>query len=144
MDFDYIRVETEDTYGISRSNFLTKECFLKEKSKGIPFPLPCLALTPALDMVEDTGYTEEVNACDGFLYPDLTTLKTLPWLPDTASVFGDLRTKHNDPCSPFVGISTRALCKQALEKLETLGYSLFAAYEYEFHPFDLKTKKRTL
>lgn len=74
----------------------------------------------------DTGYP------DIKLLPDLSTLSLMPWEPNTASVICDMFTVHGEP----LNLSPRSLLRAAVAKSESLGYTPYAAYEFEFFILD--------
>jgi glutamine synthetase len=74
----------------------------------------------------DKGYGDFV------LKPDLTTLRTLPWLEGTALVLADvLDHGHRD-----VAHSPRAMLKRQVDRLASKKLRAFGASELEFYLFD--------
>ncbi len=70
----------------------------------------------------DTGYG------DFELVPDLSTLRTLPWHPNSALVFADLRLATGGP----VTASPRQILRRQRERLAERGWSAVAGTELEF------------
>jgi len=142
MTYNYVHVEVIDTYGISRGLIISKEHFDRNSVRGIPLAMcGAVAMTPRGELVGSTGTELAIGYSDSFFYPDLATLKTLPWSNDYASVFGDFRMKANDGTSDHVPACSRGILKNALEKLNTMGLSIYGSYEYEFYLYDLATMK---
>ncbi|PLX35927.1 MAG: glutamine synthetase [Hyphomicrobiales bacterium] len=88
-----------------------------------------------IDMEPVPGYTA-ANWAKGYgdfvMKPDLSTMRTIPWLEGTALVLCDILDHHHEdlPHSP------RAMLKKQLARLEALGMSAFFASELEFYLFD--------
>jgi len=136
----YVRIEVCDTYGISRGVLTTKQFCEKHLEKGLSMVTAgTLALTPASDIVDGSGVQSSVGYCDSYFYPDISTLMMLPWLPNTASILGDMRMAANDKNSQPAFACSRGILKDALKKLNDLGLSIYGAYEYEFYLSDLST-----
>ena len=74
----------------------------------------------------DTGYGDMV------MKPDLSTLRLIPWLPNTALAMADL---HWDDGSP-VAVSPRAILRRQLDRLSGRGLVADVATELEFIVFD--------
>ena len=66
------------------------------------------------------------------LVPDLTTIRRLPWLPNTPVVICDPMHPDGSP----VAFAPRQILKHQLERLEGLGATIQAATELEFYLFD--------
>src|SRR6185312_11782180 len=73
----------------------------------------------------DTGYG------DFEMVPDLSTLRTVPWLPGTALVLADLQWADGRE----VAASPRQILRKQLQRLEKRGMSANAATELEFIVF---------
>jgi glutamine synthetase len=74
----------------------------------------------------DTGYGDTV------MRPDLSTLRLVPWLPDTALVIADVGWGDGSP----VTVSPRAILGRQLDRLAERGLVAYAATELEFIVFD--------
>jgi glutamine synthetase len=74
----------------------------------------------------DTGYGDTV------MKPDLSTLRLVPWLPDTALVIADVGWGDGSP----VTVSPRAILRRQLDRLAERGLAAHAATELEFIVFD--------
>jgi len=144
MDYKYIRLEIADTYGISKGKVVTKEFYDQHIFKGLAMNmLSIIGESSACEVVEDTGLAE-IGYPDFFFYPDVKTLKVLPWLPCTATVLGDARICPSNENSAHLSTCSRGILKNAIEKLSNIGLSIFGAFEYEFHLYDLETNEMIL
>ena len=74
----------------------------------------------------DTGYGDMV------MRPDLSTLRLIPWLPNTALVIADLGRVDGNP----VTVSPRAVLRRQLDRLGERGLVADVATELEFIVFD--------
>lgn len=70
---------------------------------------------------------------DFALQPDMSTLRRIPWLEGTALVLCDVVNHHTNK---DVEHSPRAILKQQVAKLASLGMQAFMASELEFYLFD--------
>jgi glutamine synthetase len=96
----------------------------KDTGNNYAIPLWSPSGLPSLDAL--------LGAQDMVMVPDPATWLVPPWLDGTGWLLCDLRTTAGEP----IGISTRALCHGAAERLANLGYSLTAGLELELHLFD--------
>ncbi len=74
----------------------------------------------------DTGYGDTV------MRPDLSTLRLVPWLPNTALVIADVGWGDGSP----VTVSPRAILRRQLDRLAERGLVAQVATELEFIVFD--------
>ena len=63
--------------------------------------------------------------------PDLTTLRTIPWLEQTALVLCDLVDESGEP----VEVSPRRILQRQLERAASMGYTINCGTELEFYLF---------
>ncbi|MBT8079391.1 MAG: glutamine synthetase family protein [Gammaproteobacteria bacterium] len=70
---------------------------------------------------------------DFVLNPDLSTLRRIPWLDGTALVLCDILDHHAHAELPH---SPRAMLRQQISKLASLGMQAMMASELEFYLFD--------
>jgi glutamine synthetase len=70
---------------------------------------------------------------DFVMKPDLSTLRTLPWLEKTALVLCDLQDHHTHEDLPH---SPRGILKRQVARLKERGYLAYFASELEFYLFD--------
>jgi glutamine synthetase len=70
---------------------------------------------------------------DFVMKPDLSTIRTLPWLEKTALVLCDLQDNHTHEDLPH---SPRGILKRQVARLKERGYLAYFASELEFYLFD--------
>jgi len=93
-------------------------------------------LTTDMEMEPISGYAFanwELGYGDFHLVPDLNTLRIADWLEKTALVICDL---EDDKIHAPVSVAPRSILKAQIEKVQTLGYSRFAASELEYYLFE--------
>lgn len=92
-------------------------------------------LATDLEMATPDGYAStswETGYGDYVMKPDLTTLRTVPWLEGTAMVLCDILDHHHH--QPITH-SPRAILKKQVARLEALGFTAKMATELEFFLF---------
>lgn len=93
-------------------------------------------LATDLEMATPDGYAAsswESGYGDYVMAPDLTTIRTLPWLEGTAMVLCDILDHHTHEPVPH---SPRQMLKQQVARLKKLGYDAMMATELEFFLFE--------
>jgi len=140
-DYKFVRLETPDSYGISRGIQVTRRHFKKSQSFSLVIAA-ANGLTPSSAIVDGSGVQSSIGFRDAFFYPDLTTFKVLPWSPETATVLADYRIAANDESSEYVPTCSRGILKKAVNELKKIGLSIYGAYEYEFHLYNQATGKQ--
>jgi len=75
----------------------------------------------------DKGYGDFV------MKPDMSTLRRIPWLEGTALVLCDVLDHHTHA---DLAHSPRAILRQQIKRIESLGMQAFMASELEFYLFD--------
>ncbi len=122
----FVRFEFCDFHGICRSKEIPVTSGIEERlEEGIQFAVPTFTLDLQGNVVDDTGYGEEVDFKDMIAKPDLSTFSVLPWQPDTAKVICDLYMDGK----PLSACSRRVLREVA----ENSKYTPVAAGELEFY-----------
>jgi glutamine synthetase len=98
----------------------------------------CCNYLLAVDMEMTTvpGYKTsswEKGYGDYVMKPDLSTLRTLPWLPGTALVLADMleHDTHEE-----VRVSPRAILKAQVARAKAMGFDAMMATELEFYIFE--------
>jgi len=89
-----------------------------------------------IDMEPVPGYAVanwEKGYGDFVLKPDLTTLRSLPWLEGTALVLADVLDHHHHE---DIRHAPRAVLKKQIARLSAMKMSAFFASELEFYLFD--------
>ena len=108
---------------------MTSTLLTKDTSHRTVFPV--WSDGGGLDMPEMTG------AGDFLMVPDPTTFQILPWVERTGWMQCDIYY----PDGRAVPFCTRALCRNALNELSSLGFGLIAGLEVELHLFNLEDPK---
>ncbi len=80
---------------------------------------------------------EMAGAGDIIMVPDPATFQILPWVENTGWMQCDIYFPSGEP----VAFCTRALCRNALEKLSSAGFDLAGGLEVEFHLFGMEDPK---
>jgi glutamine synthetase len=92
-------------------------------------------LATDMEMFTVDGYTStswSAGYGDYVMRPDMTTLRLLPWLEGTAMVLCDLYDHHTHAEVPH---SPRAILKQQINRLQSMGLKSMVATELEFFVF---------
>ncbi len=93
-------------------------------------------LATDLEMATPDGYAStswETGYGDYVMAPDLTTLRTVPWLEGTALVLCDVLDHHTHAPVPH---DPRAILKKQVARLRDLGFDAMMATELEFFLFE--------
>ena len=140
-DIKLVRIECEDTHGVSRGFTIDVDFFLNQLEEGIPITKSIYAFkVNRVDVIPDTGIMEEITYANAAMYPDITTFKVLPWEYQIASVLSDVRIENGNPNSSYLPVSPRAICKVQLNKLKSIGIRLYGSFEFEFYLLSKQTK----
>ncbi len=79
---------------------------------------------------------EDISTSDLFLFPDPTTLSAMPWRPEPGCVI-KFNCDIKRPDGSIYPSDSRNILKQAIKKLNKLGYSAKIGAECEFYLFKL-------
>ncbi|KEJ95524.1 glutamine synthetase [Pseudosulfitobacter pseudonitzschiae] len=93
-------------------------------------------LATDLEMATPDGYAStswQTGYGDYVMAPDLTTLRTVPWLEGTALVLCDVLDHHTHAPVPH---DPRAILKKQVARLRDLGFDAMMATELEFFLFE--------
>ncbi len=93
-------------------------------------------LATDLEMATPDGYAAsswEKGYGDYIMAPDLTTIRTLPWLEGTAMVLCDILDHHTHDPVPH---APRQVLKKQIARLSALGFDAMMATELEFFLFE--------
>lgn len=141
-NIELVRVECEDTNGVSRGFTLDVNYFLRQVNGGVPISISIYGFkVNGCEVIPDTGVMGEIGFANGAMYPEIKTFKVLPWEPNVASILSDVRNDNGNPKSRLVPMSPRTMCKVQLEKLKSLGIQLFGAFENEFYLLSKETRQ---
>lgn len=131
-----VRVLFADQHGVLRGKAIAVSSLASAFERGVGVPASLLhkdtGNTYAIGLWERTG-NPVLDALVGVqnivLRPDPSSLRLLPWAAGTAVVLSDLETLDGLP----IGLSTRALCADAVDRLASRGHRFVAGLELEFH-----------
>lgn len=144
----FVRYFTLDIGGNVRCKVIPIDFLRKGKSNGttgstllngVAFVKVCIGGFPyyADEIIADSGYTATGTV---YLRPDLSTLRVLPYAPDSAIVFGTL---HNDNIMHTASdLCCRSLLQRIIDQAKTKYQILFTVgVELEFVLFDASTDR---
>jgi glutamine synthetase len=83
------------------------------------------------------GMAEMQGGADFVMVPDPATFHVLPWSPNTGWLLCDIVFTNGKPV-PF---STRQVLRDALAKLQAVGFDYLAGLEVEFHLFKIENPR---
>lgn len=136
--FHSVRVVFADQHGLLRGKTVAAEAMAGAFEHGVGLPGSLLHKDTgnnyAVGLWEPTGdetLDQLVGARNIIMRPDASTFRPLPWLAGTGLVLSDVETTEGEP----IALSTRAICRQALERLAGHGLRYKAGLEFEFHLF---------
>ncbi|XP_071847570.1 lengsin-like [Apostichopus japonicus] len=112
------------------------QTFSGEGRNGVLIYGGLLAKDPQAALVPGTGYYEEINFGDLEYHADLSTFRTVPWVPETARVL--IYPKYR---GKLVNGYPRNVADRLLGVLKSEGYSLYSSHEHEFFVVDAVTKQ---
>ncbi|MFM1655244.1 glutamine synthetase family protein [Brevibacillus sp. B_LB10_24] len=106
--------------------------FLEDAKDGIHTCAINFIWDVSLKFAENYSFCNfETGLHDMKVVPDLSTLRTYPWIDKTALVLGDIYNKDGSE----VSIAPRNMLKKQLAKANRMGYTAYAASEMEFYIF---------
>ena len=80
-----------------------------------------------IDGLDYTGW--QTGFPDLVLLPDLSTLRSVPWEPGTASVICDVQSRNGT----LLPLAPRTVLKRVVEQVQAAGYEPLVGYELEFY-----------
>jgi glutamine synthetase len=125
--YDVVRVGYCDVIGSERARDVLVNGFARTVEDGLAFCRSVYATTPLGDTVPIEGGLAE-GLPDVIAFPDLSTIKPLPWEPGVAHCLADVYDPDGTP-SP---VSPRNVLKRVVERFATLDMTPIAGPEYEF------------
>lgn len=133
---DGVLLITSDNSGRCLAERVPTQRFLKECHVLGAFKVPLMLwgvdieqnVREGLDHVGGMG----AGVPDVALFPDMTTIRRLPWLPNTPVVICDPTLSDGSP----LAYAPRQILRHQLGRLEALGVTVQAATELEFYLFD--------
>lgn len=126
-----VRVTITDNSNVIRSRFVPARAFLQAVQGGVAaqYPSALLAVDSSAELVPAAGEGFAGGFPSFLLLPDLSTFVVLPWLPGTARVIADLAR----PDGSLWEAAPRQVLRRVLQRLESRGYNLKGAFEFEFY-----------
>lgn len=133
----YVRFEMPDLHGTSRSKLVPIDAVEGYARGGLNLYGGTVGLDTASNVVPGCGLHEEINYADSKLFPDLDTLRRVPWLPNMARVICDA---HHIDGSPIAG-APRTVLKSLLAEAAKMGLEVVMGHEFEFYLLDRDTRQ---
>ena len=124
-----VRVEWMDMHGIPRGKRVSLHTFDELRHKGVPFAALLFAIDLQARWLHDTRFGEEISFGDFYAVPDLSSMRLLRHEPDTALCLTNLHWADGNP----IAEDPRNLLKKGLDQLKELGFTAYAAPEFEFY-----------
>jgi glutamine synthetase len=125
-------------HGSSRSKLVPIDAVEGYARKGLNMYGGVLGLDTAAQVISGTGLNEEISYADSKLFPDFSTLRKVPWKPNTAKVICDVHFIDGSP----IKAAPRWVLAQLVAEAGRLGYDVVMAHEFEFYLLDRETRER--
>lgn len=125
---DVIRLSYPDLTGVDRGRDILTASLARAAQDGVAFCRSVFATSPMGDVIPiDGGLLDGLP--DVVAFPDLTTLRKLPWEPGVAHVIADVYDLDGTP-SP---ISPRTVLKAVIDRFSELAQRPLVAAELEYY-----------
>ena len=134
---DVIRVSYPDMIGVDRGRDVLLDELPAALGHGLPFCRAIFHTSPQGDVVPVAGGLD-AGLPDVLVRPDLGTITTMPWEPDTAWAIGDVYTPGGDPHPE----SPRVVLRQAEAALASLGVQALIGPELEYFLLEADDSER--
>ncbi len=122
-----VRVHYSDFHGTPRAKVVPLDLLESVAEEGLNFCVSVFSIDHTGVMPDGTGLRDEVNFRDMQVIPDLSTLRVLPWEPQTALCLADCWMDGEPlPSDP------RGILKRAIAYAEENGLSMSVGHELEF------------
>ncbi len=135
-----VELLVSDLNGVLRGKRIERELLLKCYEKGFYLPGSVMSLDATGTTVEEGGLGMDVGDRDRLCFPVPGTLSLVPWHPE-----GDraqaLCMMHETDGGPFFA-DPRQILSAAVERFNTLGYTMGVALELEFYLVDIHRDER--
>lgn len=122
-----VRVHFADLIGISRNKVVPLSLLEELCEEGVNFCIGAYAVGHSGEVIEETGLGGEVEFRDMKVYPDLSTLRVLPWESDTGICMADVEFDGQS-----LAVDPRGILKRAVAELEKRGLTVACGHELEF------------
>ena len=122
-----VRVHYTDLIGTTRAKVVPLEILERACEDGLNFCVSVFAIDHTGVMPDGTGIRDEVNFRDMQVFPDLDTLRVVPWERDTAICLADCRL-DDEPLEA----DPRNILRRAIAAAEAKGMQISVGHELEF------------
>jgi glutamine synthetase len=125
-----VRVEWSDVHGLSRGKRLSRERFTTALARGLAQSTAPLFMDLQGNVVGAGERYQRAGWPDMLAWPDLTTLRVVPYEEQAALVLADLWDREGDPLP-----APRQVLKQVVQRAEQSGWLFEVGAELEFYLF---------
>jgi len=125
---DVVRLGYSDLIGTERGRDLLVEHFGRTVADGVAFCRSVYGTSPLGDVVDIEGGLS-AGLPDIVAFPDLDTMRPVPWEPGVAHVIADLYNPDGSPSEE----SPRAVLKRVVDEFAELGMRPIVGPELEFY-----------
>ena len=125
---DVVRIGYADLIGTDRGRDVLVNRFARTTGSGLAFCRSVFGTTPRGDVVDFEGGLSD-GLPDILAFPDLSTLRPVPWEPGVAHCIADIYNADGTPAQD----SPRAVLRSVCERFAELGLSPVVGPELEFY-----------
>lgn len=136
--FDIVRVGYADLIGSERGREVLVNGFARTVGDGVPFCRSVFATTPMGDVVPIGGGLD-AGLPDVVAFPDLSTVKPIPWEPGVAHCIADVFNPDGTPSA----VSPRNVLKHVVERFAALDMGPIVGPELEFFVLERDEQSHT-
>jgi glutamine synthetase len=126
--YDVVRVGFADLIGSERGRDVLVKGFARTVGEGLAFCRSVYGTTPMGDVVPIEGGLE-AGLPDVVAFPDLSTVRPIPWEPGVAHCIADVYNPDGTPSE----VSPRNVLKRVVERFPALDMRPLAGPELEFY-----------
>jgi glutamine synthetase len=126
-EIERVRVHYTDLHGAPRAKVVPLGRLEELAEDGITFCVSVFSIDQTGVMPDGTGLRDEVNFRDMLVFPDLSTLRIVPWERATAICLADC-TMDGEPLET----DPRGILKRAISAAEERGLAISTGHELEF------------
>jgi glutamine synthetase len=138
QNIDVVRVGYADLMGIERGRDVLVNRFARTVGEGVAFCRSVYGTTPMGDVVDIEGGLA-AGLPDVLAFPDLSTIRPVPWEDGVAHVLADIYNPDGSPSEE----SPRTVLKRVITKFAELGMRPLAGPELEFFVLERTTDNHT-
>ncbi len=128
---DVVRLAYSDLLGTERGRDILVHRFARTVGDGVAFCRSVYGTSPMGDVVDMEGGLSD-GLPDVVAFPDLGTLRPIPWAPGVASVIADVFNPDGTPSQ----LSPRTVLRRVLSRFAELGMTPHVGPELEFFLLD--------